>query len=356
MGEAPPGGWCHPFGFKSGRRLAVAVRVCLGGTFEPFHVGHEALLRAAASGATSVFVGITDGKLARRPDRAVAPWQERASAVTSFLGTMGFTGDVTARALTDAQGPATTEPYDRIVVSPETTPNALAINVTRKRRGLRPLHVLVVPHVLAEDLLPVSATAVHAGLIDRTGKRLVPLRVAVGSGNVVKVDAVRQEVQRICGLPFDVRGFAVASGVPEQPKGPDTLRGAARRAAAARREWPECDYAVGVEAGLVRMPGNEGFVEAQACVVVDRDGWETHGWGPAFHYPAWVTTRAEKGEMVSSILGPVAKDDAIGSTTGAIGYLTQGRMDRVALSRIAIAMAFVPRFRRELYVVGDPGA
>jgi inosine/xanthosine triphosphatase len=88
---------------------------------------------------------------------------------------------------------------------------------------------------------------------------------------------------------------------------------------------------------------------------VDRNGWETHGWGPAFEYPAWVTERALRGEMVSTILGPVANDPAIGSTTGAIGYLSGGRLDRTGLTQSAVLMAFVPRVRRDLYVGPAPG-
>lgn len=329
------------------------MRVCLGGTFEPLHAGHEALLRAAIDGASGVFIGITDAALAKRKNRAISTWQERAAALETFVRKAGFQGELTLRALTDAHGPATTEPYDRIVVSPETVPNALAINVQRKKRKLRPLDVRVVPHVLGQDLLPISATAIHAGLIDRDGKRLKPIRVAVGSANNVKVEAVRHELQRIADLSFEVQGFDVGSGVPEQPKGDETMQGAANRAERAGKRWVGCDYAVGVEAGLVKMPGTEGWVEAQACVVRDRNGLETHGWGPAFHYPEWVARRAARGEMVSDILGPIANDKALGSTTGAIGWLTEGRMDRVALSRIAITMAFVPRFRRHLYTMAE---
>ncbi len=327
------------------------MRVCLGGTFEPFHVGHQALLRAAAEGATGIFVGVTDGKLAQRSDRTVSPWETRAKVVESFLRDIGYDGPLSIRPLTDAHGPAATEPYDRIIVSPETAENAIAINLARKKRGLKLLKVRVVPHALGQDLLPVSATAVHAGIIDAEGKRLQPMRIAVGSGNVIKVDAVRREFQDIVKLPYEVRGFAVKSGVPEQPKGQETMQGAVRRALLAQKEWPECDYAVGIEAGLVKMPGTDEYVEAQACVVVDRNAWQTHGWGPAFQYPAWITARALAGEMVSDILGPVANDPAIGSTTGAIGYLTEGRLDRVGLSRTAVLMAFVPRFRRAAYLV-----
>ncbi|MEA3202490.1 MAG: inosine/xanthosine triphosphatase [Thermoplasmata archaeon] len=326
------------------------MRTCLGGTFEPFHAGHAALLRAAAAGSTELFVGVTDGALAARPGRTVSSWQARAKAVEAFLrGPAGYKGKLTVSALADAAGPAATGAYDRIVVSPETEAGARAINARRKSARLPPLRVEVVPHVLGEDLLPVSATALHAGRIDAQGKRLQPVRVAVGSANGVKVAAVRDEFVRILPLPADVRGFAVATGVPEQPRDGETLEGARNRAKAALAAWPEADYAIGIEAGLVRYPAHEGHLEAQACVVLDRTGLETHGWGPAFHYPAFVTERALQGEMVSDILGPIANDPALGSTTGAIGYLTQGRLDRTALSRLAVLMAFVPRFRRGLY-------
>lgn len=332
------------------------MRVCLGGTFEPFHAGHKALLRAAAEGATELFVGVTEGRLAHRKDRDVSPWARRAGPIEAFLRESGYKGKLTVRALSDPHGPAATEPFDAIVVSPETEAGAHAINAARRGRGLPELRIRVVPHVLGEDLLPISGTAIAAGRIDAAGKRLAPLQVAVGSRNGVKVAAVLEEIVRLLPLAADVRGFEVASGVPEQPRDGETLRGARNRAAAARAAWPGCDYAIGIEAGLVRFPESEGHLEAQACVVLDRSGLETHGWGPAFHYPEWVTRRALAGEMVSSILGPVANDPRIGSTTGAIGWLTDGRMDRTALSRVAVLMAFVPRFRRAVYAAAEaPG-
>ena len=106
--------------FNQARPGAPAMRVCLGGTFEPFHAGHEALLRAAADGADEVFVGITDGKLAARPGRKVAPWEARAKVVEAFLRKAGYTGKLVTRALTDAMGPAATGDYDAIAASPET--------------------------------------------------------------------------------------------------------------------------------------------------------------------------------------------------------------------------------------------
>ncbi len=328
------------------------MRVCLGGTFHPFHVGHEALLRAAVEGAGEVFVGVTDGPLAAR-NRVVPDWSERAKAVRAFLGSLDFQGEVRVEALRDAAGPAATEPFDVIVASPETAQSAERINASRAAAGLARLAVRLVPHVLGEDRLPVSATAVAEGRIDRMGARLRPVLVVVGSENPVKVAAVEAEVVRVLEGAVQIRGVSVPSGVSEQPQGAATLAGAKNRARAALTAVPDADYAVGVEAGLVQFPGDDAAVDVQACVVVDRNGGETVGWGPGFHYPDWVRRRAEAGEMISDILGPVAGDPRIGGTTGAIGYLLDGLMDRTALTGAAVLMAFVPRVRPELYAA-DP--
>lgn len=331
------------------------MRVCLGGTFDPFHAGHEALLKAAAADASELFVGITDGALAKRAARTVPPWQERAKRVEAFLRSTGYKGKLVTRPLTDPHGPAVDGEYDAIAATPETTAGAEAINAQRAARGRTPLRLLHVPHVLAQDLLPVSGTRIAAGTIDRHGKRLTPVVVAVGSANPVKVEAVRREVGAILSCAVEAKGNEVPSGVAEQPRNEAVLQGARNRARRALEASPGCDYAVGVEAGLLQLPGDATHVDVQCCVVIDAAGLETHGWGPGFHYPAWVTERALRGEMVSAILGPVAKDDRIGSTTGAIGYLSDGRLDRTALTQQAVLMAFVPRIKRDLYV-GPPPA
>lgn len=331
------------------------MRVCLGGTFDRFHAGHEALLRAAFAGADAVFVGVSEGALAARPGRTVAAWDERAGMVREFAARAGFAGELEVAPLRDPAGPAAAGVYDAIVVSPETAAGAARINDGRRRRGLPPLAVRVVPHVLGADRLPVSATAIAEGRIDRAGRRLRPVVVGAGSGNPVKLGAVEAEFAAFLpDAPLHVEPVAVASGVPEQPQGEQTLRGARTRAQAARAALTEADYWVGVEAGLVTFPGEAQPCDVQACVVLDRTGAETVGWGPGFHYPAWVTERALRGEMVSRILGPVANDPQIGGTTGAVGYLSEGRMDRTELTRVGLRMALLPRMRRDLYGPAPP--
>lgn len=291
--------------------------------------------------ADEVFVGVTDGQLSQRA-RAMPPVEERMAAVAAFCQEHD---GVTVRPLSDAMGPAATDEYDAIVVSPETLSGATRINETRKEGGLPALDLWVVPHVLGQDRLPISATAIAEWRIDRDGSRLKPTRVAVGSGNQVKINGVAGAFKPF--VDAEISGLAVPSGVPEQPRGHETLAGARTRAVAAM-EATGADYAVGVEAGLNQ--DDEGhWYDVQACVILDRTGHETTGWGPAFRYPDWVTERALKGEMISEILGPVADDPRIGGTTGAIGFLSDGAMDRTELTRVAVTMALVPRWHPELY-------
>ena len=207
------------------------MRVCLGGTFHPFHVGHEALLRRAFEG-DEVFVGVTTGELAGRAERTIPDWKVRAEAVEAFAKAAGFQGKLMVRALTDGVGPAATEAYDAIVVSPETVAGAARINQQRTDAGLPPLQVWDVPHVRGADRLPISATAIAAGRIDRDGTRLTPIDVAVGSANPVKVAGAQAAFSTF--LPdAAVQGISVPSGVPEQPQGGETLAGARARAVAA---------------------------------------------------------------------------------------------------------------------------
>lgn len=324
------------------------MRVCLGGTFDGIHKGHRALLTEACKDATALFVGVTDDAMAKRDSRAVAPWEERADGVAHALAKLGYDGELEINRLTDGVGPAASKEYDAIVVSPETIAGAERINAQRKGAGLKLLEVRVVPHVLADDLLPFSSTRLYAGDIDAEGRRLTPLRVSVGSANPVKVNGVRRAFERILpNMELAVEGVNVDSGVPEQPRGPQTLEGANRRARAAM-EASSTDYAVGVEAGLQQDDAGDWF-DVQACVIIDSSGLETKGFGPGFQYPGWVTTRALQGEMISDIVGPIADDDRIGGTTGAIGFLTDGAYMRTEFTEQAVLMAMVPRVRRDLY-------
>ncbi len=72
--------------------------------------------------------------------------------------------------LNDPYGPTLEEDFDYIIVSPETYPVALKINSIRKEKGKKPLEIVYVEYVMAEDGIPISSTRISKGEIDRHGR------------------------------------------------------------------------------------------------------------------------------------------------------------------------------------------
>ncbi len=322
------------------------MRVAMGGTFDILHDGHRALLGAAfAMKPDQVLVGLTSDRFARETRTAVHPYDVRERRLRSFLRSRRWRGFV-IEAIEDAFGPADDLPdLDAIVVSAERVPVAKALNEARASKGLAPLQVHAVAMVLAEDGLPIQSRRIRAGVIDVHGTRLRPIAIHVGTDNPVKVRAARRVFEDLFGR-VQVRGVPVASGVPEQPVDQQAPVGALNRARAA---LADADFGVGIEAGLVWDAAVGDFIDVQYCAVVDRAGKVTLGHGPGFEYPPSVVQRVKAGATVGEAMKALTGVSEIGSKYGAIGFLTEHRMDRDALTEAAVLMAMVPRIRRELY-------
>ncbi|TLZ46192.1 MAG: inosine/xanthosine triphosphatase [Methanobacteriota archaeon] len=330
-----------------GRRM----RVVLGGTFDILHAGHEALLGAAFEGRPEqVLIGLTTDRFARESRPRVNPYAVRERNLKGFLAARKLRR-ARIEPIDDPFGPADDRAdLEVLVVSAERLPVGVALNQARIAKGLPPLHILAVPMVPAQDGLPIASRRIRAGVIDRSGRRLKPLQVFVGSDNPVKVASVRA-VLRSLSVPARIRGLRVSSEVPDQPFDLDALRGAINRARAALGEG---DLGIGIEAGLIWSPDLSDYFDVQYCAVLDRAGRMTVGHGPGFAYPPKVVERVKAGETVADAMARLTGIRDIGSKQGAIGFLTEGTMDRRRLTESAVLMAMVPRIRRDLYPAGSP--
>ncbi|MFC6825357.1 phosphopantetheine adenylyltransferase [Halopelagius fulvigenes] len=149
------------------------MNVALGGTFDPVHDGHVALFERAFE-LGDVTVGLTSDELApetRHVDRYVRSFEERRRRLVEELEPLAEEHDRSfeVRELTEPTGIATEPQFDALIVSPETTDGAERVNEIRKERGLDPLDVEVVDHVVAEDGERISSTRIVQGEIDRHG-------------------------------------------------------------------------------------------------------------------------------------------------------------------------------------------
>ncbi|MEM0466691.1 MAG: pantetheine-phosphate adenylyltransferase [Candidatus Thermoplasmatota archaeon] len=148
------------------------MHVCIGGTFNPLHEGHKLLIRTAcaAAGPTgSVYIGITCG--ARFSSyKKIPSYRERKKILQQFILEEHISTTICFGRLTDKYGPSITDDFDAIVVSPETKPTAVEINRIRQSRQKKPLQIIEIPFVLAEDAKPISSTRIRNKEIDIHGR------------------------------------------------------------------------------------------------------------------------------------------------------------------------------------------
>ena len=150
------------------------MKVCIGGTFNRLHKGHKFLIKKALEIAGEkgyVFIGITSGKMIESK-RNVESYKEREKAIEQFLLEKKLSIKVKIGPIYDKFGPSIKEDFDAIVVSPETETTADEINKERKKLQKKPLKIILISFVLAEDDLPISSTRVLRNEINENGKIL----------------------------------------------------------------------------------------------------------------------------------------------------------------------------------------
>ena len=79
---------------------------------------------------------------------------------------------VVVKSIKDRYGPSIDGDFDAIVVSPETVEAAKEINQKRREIGKKPLKIIEIPFILAEDGKPISSSRIKKGEIDIDGKIL----------------------------------------------------------------------------------------------------------------------------------------------------------------------------------------
>lgn len=154
-------------------------------------------------------------------------------------------------------------------------------------------------------------------------------RVRVATANAVKVAAARKAFARFFRKGLDVVGVEVPSPVSPQPVSfGEIVRGARERA---RAVFGECDFAVGIEAGIFRVAAvsPRPFQITLACVF---DGTrEGLGAGPFYEVPP-------------GLVREIVKADA-----GSVAVVTRGKVTREQVTRDAVIMALAPFVSGHLY-------
>ena len=162
-----------------------------------------------------------------------------------------------------------------------------------------------------------------------------PVRVAVGSGNPVKLAATERALAPT--REATVEAVPVDSGVSEQPTGhAETRRGAIRRA---ERALPGYDLGVGIEGGVADQWDELWLVMWAA--VTDGERWG-YGSGPSLVLPGRIADRVRAGEELGPVMDDTLGEDDVARNQGAAGALTGGSVDREGALASAVAGALGP--------------
>jgi pantetheine-phosphate adenylyltransferase len=142
--------------------------VGLGGTFDRFHAGHQALLELASNLGLKLEIGITSDAFASQKDAGVEPFSVRKLYVDQWCRKHKVWANIFP--LTDPYGPLLDKtPIQAIIVSPETAPIAQQANNLREKLKLRPLPLHQVAWALDQGGQPIHSTRIRNGEISRQG-------------------------------------------------------------------------------------------------------------------------------------------------------------------------------------------
>jgi inosine/xanthosine triphosphatase len=323
------------------------MKICLGGTFNIVHKGHELLFQKAFENENFVAIGLTSNELVTgKKEVEIDEYEVRENKLLTYLNSKGWEGRFTISKLTDDLGPAQEKDFDAIIVSEETKSGAEAINIEREKNSLKPLSILTVKTAFAENGDVISSTRIKKGEMDVNGKLMKKVLVCVGSENQVKIKAVENVFSKLFRR-VSVKGISVNPDVPEQPKEKEVVEGAVKRATDAMGS--DCDFGAGIEAGLFFNEVEKKYFDVQYCAIIDKSGRVTLGHGGGFYYPDELIELINQGKTVGEAVQELYGIKDAGKKKGAIGFLSKELLNRTKLTEQAVLMALIPRIRRELY-------
>ena len=148
------------------------AKVCLGGTFDAIHRGHEVLLNKALDIGDSIIIGLTTDIRAKkgRENENINSYSDREAGLYDWFKSKNTDKRVHIVPLDDDWGPgALEEDIDSIVVSDETKAVAKKLNVHRVKAGMPKLRVFVVPMLDARDGSRISSSRIRRKEINSDG-------------------------------------------------------------------------------------------------------------------------------------------------------------------------------------------
>ena len=176
------------------------------------------------------------------------------------------------------------------------------------------------------------------------------MKILVGSKNPVKIASVKEAFSNYFD-ELEVVGVEVDSGVSVQPVNDETFLGAQNRAVKLRKvnenEKLGGEFFVGIEGGIVKQ--FERWFAFGCMCIMDKDGKVGFGMSPHFELPNSVVEKLLKGVELGDVMDEIMNQQNTKQKHGAIGYFTNGVMNRKELYIEGLKVAVVPFLHKEMF-------
>jgi inosine/xanthosine triphosphatase len=176
------------------------------------------------------------------------------------------------------------------------------------------------------------------------------MKILVGSKNPVKIEAVKEAFSKYFDK-INVVGIEVSADVPAQPINDQTFDGAQNRAltlqAVSNAKNLDADFFVGIEGGIQKN-FDRWFAFGCMCII-DKKGNTSFGTSPHFELPENVIQQLLKGIELGNVMDKIMNTKNSKQNHGAIGFFTNGAMNRKELYVPGLIAALVPFNHKEMY-------
>ncbi len=180
--------------------------------------------------------------------------------------------------------------------------------------------------------------------------------VAVGSRNRAKVQGAKKAFGHLF-RNAEFKELDLTTRVKIQPMSLDeTVKGARQRAEFAMEE-ADADFGVGVEAGIIKLDGEDSgrrfFLNVQIAAVVDSANHISFGSSSGFPIPSrFVSLLQEKQAELDRYAHELTGKERIREEEGVVYHLSKGRLSRVDMTEQCVSMALMPWSNKGIFELG----
>ena len=176
------------------------------------------------------------------------------------------------------------------------------------------------------------------------------MKILVGSKNPVKIASVEEAFKNYYS-DITVMGIEVESGVSIQPVNDETFLGAQNRATRLKElnnaENLGGDIFVGIEGGIAKQ-FDKWFAFGCMCII-DKEGKIGFGLSPHFELPHSIIEKLLHGTELGDVMDEIMNQQNTKQHHGAIGFFTNGVMNRKELYIEGLKVAVVPFLHKDMF-------